>query len=125
MSKQARPTGVAIVVGLEILAGIITLVFSFYLLTLPYFPGNSVIYFTGFGLVSLMLAYGLWNGRRWAWILALILSAIGILFWFANLLDIITVSPSTDWGSIINIAIYLVIILYLTRPQVRSFFMGH
>ena len=87
MSKQARPTGVAILVGLEILAGIITLVMSFYLLTLSYFPVNSVTFFTGFGLVSFMLAYGLWNGRRWAWTLALILSAIGILFWLANIFN--------------------------------------
>ena len=123
MHKEVRPTGVTLLVILEILAGIGSFGMIFYvLLTQATFPINSVIYFTLFGSVSLILAYGLWSGGSWAWTATLILSTIGILFWLANLLGIITVSPSTDWGSIINIVIYLIIIFYLTRPHVKAFF---
>ena len=123
MHREVRPTGVTLLVILEILAGIGLFGMIFYvLLTQATFPINSAIYFTLFGSVSLILAYGLWSGGSWAWTATLILSTIGILFWLANLLDIITVSPSTDWGSIINIVIYLIIIFYLTRPHVKAFF---
>ena len=123
MHREVRPTGVTLLVILEILAGIIAFGMIFYVLLIQAtFPINSVIYFTLIGSVSLILAYGLWSGRSWAWTATLILSTIGILFWLANLLDIITVSPSIDWGSIINIVIYLIIIFYLTRPHVKAFF---
>ena len=123
MHREVRPTGVTLLVILEILAGIGSFGMIFYaLLTQPTFPGNSVIYFALFGSVSLILAYGLWSGSSRAWTATLILSTIGILFWLASLLDIITVSPSTDWSSIVNIVIYLIIIFYLTRPHVKAFF---
>ena len=122
VQTHAKPTGVTILVGLEVLAGIAALSMSFYLLTLPYFPGNALTFFTAFGLVSLLLAYGLWRGRSWAWTVTLVLSTIGIVLWLSNILEIITIAPSTFWGSIINIAIYVAIIFYLTRPHVKAFF---
>ena len=119
---QVKPTGITIIVGLEILAGIISLVMDVYLLTLPNFPGNALIFFTAFGLISLLLAYGLWMGKSWAWIVTLVLALIGIVFWLSNILEIITIAPSTVWGSIVNIVLYIVLIFYLTRPQVKAFF---
>lgn len=122
VQTQVKPTGVTILVVLEVLAGIAALAMSLSLLTLPYFPGNAFTIFTAFGLVSLLLAYGLWGGRSWAWTVTLVLSTIGLVLWLSNIFEIITISPSTFWGSIINIVIYLAIIFYLTRPQVKAFF---
>lgn len=122
VQTQAKPTGVTILVGLEVLAGIAALAMSLYLLTLPYFPGKAFTFFTAFGLVNFLLAYGLWKGRSWAWTVTLVLSTLGIVFWLANIFELITISPSTFWGSIINIVIYVTIIFYLTRPQVKAFF---
>jgi len=123
MQKEVRPTSVTLLVILEILAGIESFVMILYVLANQVtFSGNFVIYFTLFGSASLILAYGLWSGRSMAWPATLILSTIGILFWLANLLGIIALLPSTDWGSILDVVIYLVIIFYLTRPQVKAFF---
>ena len=119
---QVKPIGVKILVGLEVLAGIATLAMSLYLLTLSNFPGNALTFFTVFGLVSFLLAYGLWGGRSWAWTVTLVLSTLGIVLWLSNIAGIITISPSTFWGSIINIAIYVAIIFYLTRPHIKAFF---
>lgn len=119
---KERPTGIALLVSLEFISGLIGLGMTFYLLTLTYFPGNSVIYFSLSGVTSLILAYGLWIGKRWARTITLILSIVGILLWFSNILGILTISPSSFLTSIINIALNVVIIYYLTRPHIKDYF---
>jgi hypothetical protein len=63
------------------------------------------------GALGLLIAYGLFKGHPWARNLALILSFLGIIINIGSL-------PI----SIISIAIDLLIIYYLTRPQVKAFF---
>jgi len=55
----------------------------------------------------------IWRGKRWAWVLALILSVLGILI-SAILLTV----SYTEIISIINAAI----LYYITRPGIRRFF---
>ncbi len=119
---KERPTGIALLVSLEFISGLIGLGMTFYLLTLTYFPGNSVTYFSLSGVTSLILAYGLWIGKRWARTITLILSLVGILLCLYNILGILTVSPSSFLTSIINIALNVVIIYYLTRPHIKDYF---
>jgi len=119
---KERPTGIVLLVSLEFLAGIFALGMTLYLLTLTYFPGNSVTYFTLFGVMSLILAYGLWIGKRWARTITLILSIIGILLWLSNILGVLSISPSSFLNSIINIVLNMVIIYYLTRPHLKDYF---
>ena len=119
---KERPTGIVLLAGLEFISGILNLGITFYLLTLTYFPGNSILYFSVFGVVTLILAYGLWIGKKWARTTTFILSIVGILFWLSNLLGILTISPSSDLTSIINIVLNVVIIYYLTRPHIKDYF---
>ena len=63
------------------------------------------------GLFQLFVAWGLWTGRKWAWILALIFGVLGVIFAIINL-------PS----GIISLLINGVIIYYLFTPQVKAFF---
>lgn len=117
-----RPSGIVLLASLEALAGIFNLGLTVYLLTLTYFPGNSVILFTLFGVIDIILAYGLWTGKRWARTTTLILSIIGILLWLSNLLGILTITPYSFLTSIFNIVLNVVIIYYLTRPQIKDYF---
>jgi uncharacterized membrane protein (DUF2068 family) len=66
-------------------------------------------------LLNVLFAWGLWNGKGWAWILALIFAVLGILFSLVSLVR-------GGLGSIIVLIIDVVIVYYLTRPNVKAFF---
>ena len=67
------------------------------------------------GIAFLVLAYGLWRGKRWAWTVTLILSVIGIILAIASL-------AVGNMGAIVSIIINSVVIYYLYRPNVKAFF---
>ena len=76
------------------------------------------------------MAYGLWKGKGWAWIISIIVLFIGIA------VDIISVSITStgilsNTGSnllgdnasgIVSLAINAFIIYYLYRPHVKAYF---
>ena len=64
-----------------------------------------------FGVLYLIVAYGLWVGAGWAWWLTIILSILGIIGGILSL-------PV----GIITIFIEILIIYYFTRPHVKEFF---
>jgi len=66
-------------------------------------------------LLDLVLAWGLWTGKGWAWIVTLIFAVLGILF---SLVSVIR-------GGIVAIlilALDIIIIYYLFTPHVKAFF---
>ncbi|MFW9953410.1 MAG: hypothetical protein ACFFD3_02575 [Candidatus Thorarchaeota archaeon] len=63
------------------------------------------------GIIGLILFYGLWNLKRWAWFWTLIANALGVL---AGIMDPI--------ANIIGLAISIIIIIYLFVPDVRAAF---
>jgi hypothetical protein len=133
MEKRERPLGVTILAILEAIGGIIylagILIIGLFLeMIREFMPGAmpEAGFLKGFielivliativllilGLVSFLLAYGLWTGKGWAWTLTFIFSIIGILLGLISL-------PS----GIISILINVLILYYLTRPHVKAFF---
>jgi hypothetical protein len=67
------------------------------------------------GIASLVIAYGLFKGRGWAWTAAVVLSIIGIVM---SVVSIVT----GNFGSIISLIINGIIIYYLYRPHVKAYF---
>ena len=67
------------------------------------------------GIGYLAVSYGLLKGRGWAWSITLILSYIGIAL---AIVSIVT----GNFLPIINLAINIVIVYILYRPQVKAFF---
>ena len=63
-----------------------------------------------FGVLSIIAAYGLIKGLSWAWNYAIIMTILSVVSSIIIELNIFR----TIW--------YLIIILYLTRPGVRSYF---
>ena len=94
---------------------------------------GSVLLVIGIGYI--VMFYGLLKGKRWAWAITIILLLIGIAIQIistttGSLLNTSLSGSSSNTnsvisgiaGSIIGIAINIVIIYYLYRPHVKAFF---
>ena len=119
MSEKQRPTVVKILVAivvigsiLPIMAGIMILsggAFETYLM-LELLTGIIATYYVLVGVIGLVLAWGLWIGKGWAWILAVIVHVIGIITGLVTL-------PTGIAGVVMDgIVVYL-----LMRPDTRKF----
>lgn len=89
-------------------------------------PKNALFIFGGFlgiiggaliviGIAGFVVAWGLLTGKGWAWIVTIIVAIISIIL---NLIVVI----SGGLENIIGLIIYGIIIYYLYRPSVKSYF---
>jgi uncharacterized membrane protein HdeD (DUF308 family) len=109
-SQKHRPLGVTLVAILTAIGGLIFLGSGLGLLIIGF--GFILLVL---GIAYLVMAYGLWNGRGWAWTITLILSVIGIVVAIATIV-------AGNVSAVINIIIHGVVIYYLYRPNVKAFF---
>ncbi|HEX7031671.1 MAG TPA: hypothetical protein VF172_01600 [Nitrososphaera sp.] len=134
---MARPVGVTIIGILMAIAGVVMIIAGISAIALaPIIPmateseelamGISSTMFGGIaiasgaillslGIVSLVVAYGLFKGLSWAWTAAVVLSIIGIVM---SVVSIVT----GNFGSIVSLIINGVILYYLYRPHVKAYF---
>lgn len=132
-----RPLGVTIIGVLMAIAGIVMIIAGISSMALaPLIPmaaesqdlgmGISSAMLGGFavasgaimlalGIASLLIAYGLFKGRSWAWTAAVVLSIIGIIMSVVS-------TVTGNFGSIVSLIINGVIIYYLYRPHVKAYF---
>ena len=135
--KRERPFGVAIIAVLEALSGILYLLIGIFMIVggiafasiimkeinvpITGFSLGAIFMAVGvvliiFGIIALIMAKGLWDGKGWAWTITLILNVIGLIF------GIISLIFTRSGGGIIPLLINVIIIYYLTRPHVKAFF---
>jgi hypothetical protein len=62
-----RRIGVAILVSVQSLIGVIHFFFGFWLLSISMTDCTYSLYTVFFGLATLLFAYGLWIGKGWGW----------------------------------------------------------
>lgn len=110
--EKGRPLGITIIAILLIINGIIFLVTGTGILIFLPFIGIPLIII---GIANLFVAWGLLKGKGWAWIFTLIVNGISII------LNAVSIA-SGNVGAIVGIIINAVIIYYLYRPNVRSYF---
>ena len=67
------------------------------------------------GIASLVVAWGLLNGRGWAWIITIIISTVSIITSIVGI-------ASGGFYHIITLIIYAVILYYLYKPEVKAYF---
>ena len=67
------------------------------------------------GIADFVVAWGLLKGKGWAWIVTIIINIISAVL---NMISIVAGSIGSIWGLIIN----GIIIYYLYRPNVKSYF---
>ena len=93
---------------LEVVGAISTIGAGFLVGSLAGFAGAGfTALFVVIGLVELFLAWGLYTGRGWARIVALVFAVIGLI------------------GIPIGTIISIIILYYLTRPNVKAYFGAH
>jgi uncharacterized membrane protein (DUF2068 family) len=110
MQQKQRPLGVTIIAILTIIGGIALLSIGAVLFVI----GIGVVLVI-LGIAYLVMAYGLWKGKRWAWTITLIISVISIIVGIASI-------ATGNFGTIIHIIINAVVIYYLYRPNVKAYF---
>lgn len=138
---MARPLGVTVIAILMVIGGIVMLfagiaaVVAGSLLpfaaqtgnlpdtmSMPMLGGAAVgfgAFMLALGIAALVIAYGLFKGRGWAWTAAVVLSIIGIAL---AVLQIATSLAFGDPSGIISLIINGVILYYLYRPHVKAYF---
>lgn len=116
--QRDRPIGITIIAILMIISGIIFIISGIGLtalsvLSLAFLAGGigTII----LGIACLVVAWGLLKGAGWAWIITLIITIISIVVNIVHL-------ASGNTASIIGIIINGIIIYYLYRPNVKSYF---
>ena len=110
--QNNRPFGVTIIAILAILGGIGALVAGIALVAIIPFLGAALIII---GLAYFVVAYGLWKGLKWAWIITLIVTVIAFISEIGSIIV-------GNVGAVIPVIINAIIIYYLFRPNVKAYF---
>jgi drug/metabolite transporter (DMT)-like permease len=135
---KKRPTGVTIIAILIIIGGILLLLagiggvavgslFISQIIGLGFVIIGAIILAVGIGY--LVVSYGLLKGKRWAWTITVVLLFIGIAINIASIIfgsfainmDISTFLTANS-GNIAGIIISVIILYYMYRPHVKSYF---
>jgi lysylphosphatidylglycerol synthetase-like protein (DUF2156 family) len=129
--QTSRPLGVTIISILMIISGIVSIVSGLIgvvgalsLSTIS--PQSDVatlsiglmgvsIFIIILGVATLAIAWGLLKGKRWAWIITVIISIISIL------LSIIGIAMG-GYYQVITLILYGVILYYLYKTDVKTYF---
>lgn len=129
--RPERPLGITILAILGFLGGILIILagilftiggaFFFRATRAPLIPLAGLFGAVGvvliiIGIIELIISWGLWTGKGWAWWLTLIFSGLGVL---GSLFSIATGAISSG---AISLIIDAVIIYYLLRPHVKQYF---
>ena len=118
MFKRIRPFGVTLLAILVIISGVIAIVGGIFfatiasLLDIDFLGAMSGIVagiLVAIGIASFVMAWGLLDGRPWAWTATLVLTIISIIFELAS-------------ANFVGLIIDAIVLYYLFRPHVKAFF---
>ena len=65
------------------------------------------------GILYFAIAYGVWKGRGWAWMLGLVVSIIAIVF------GVLGLSSGVNLSNLIALALPIVVVYFLWQPDVK------
>jgi hypothetical protein len=115
---SSKPTGILVLAILQLIQAIMILAVAAIALlafaSLPIFGVLLAFFPLILGIIGLILFYGLWTLKGWAWLWTLIINILAIISGLlGNLMDI---------TNLISLAISVIIVIYLFMPNVRSAF---
>jgi hypothetical protein len=125
-----RPTSVLILTGLAVITGVLSFVGGWWLMlggsvgsTFGAPTGGTVIILGalmfGTGVASVVVGYGLWMRRRWAW------SGAFAVFGASVLVDVISVAftSASPLDLVVSVGIAVAAMWLLLQPKQRALFM--
>ena len=122
-----RPTGITVMAVLSAIGGVFGLLASLALLGLGAVSATSGlgglafvagIIILAYSVLSLVLAYGFWTLKPWAWPLGIGVQVLGVIQAVLQFMD----NSSNVISLVISLAIAGVILWYLYQPHVKSAF---
>ena len=121
-----RPTGIAILAALLILLGFLSLFGGLTTFAapsqavttpIPYVtPAALGVAYIVVGALGLIVGYGLWFLKGWAWILAIVVVALRVV------LDVVGLFSGSAMASFAGLVVSAVVLWYLFRPEVKRAF---
>lgn len=127
MQTKSRPLGVTIIAILIVIAGILTLLVGIGSIAIGPLTTLGLVFVAAgvvsliIGIAYLVMGYGLWKGKGWAWTISMIVLIIGIIIKLISLPRAVA-SGSNFSEDIVSIAISAFILYYLYRPHVKAYF---
>lgn len=128
-----RPTGVTILAVLSAIGGVFSILAGVALLGLGAIAGSVGagglgglaaifgIIFLALGIAEIVLAYGMWTLKPWAWTLGIGLAVVSLALVVVQAVLNGNIVQSLT-GSIVSIVIWAVVLWYLWQPQVKAAF---
>jgi hypothetical protein len=120
----SRPFGITVLVILRVIAAVLAIGGGILLAVLGGFVRRpflgavaevTAIILEIMAILSLVVSYGLWIGKGWAWLLTLVLACVSAVF---ALIGVAT----GHIGRLISLIIEAAVIYYLNTPHVKAFF---
>ena len=134
MSGMARPTGVTVIAILSFIGGILAILAGAATTLLGGLIGAATDSTVGgvfgglfavigivilvVGIAYIVAGYGLWRLRPWAWLVALVLSIVSLVFTILGIVG----GGGLGASQIVSLAVAGVIIYYLNTPEIKQAF---
>jgi len=124
---KGRFLGVAVLVAVQFIIGVIHAVFGFAMLSgsfsvaaLSVTPLVYSIYTSAYGLLTLLFTYLVWVGKRSGWIGTVTVSSFVILADSLTVLGLLSVLGIPKFAAVGEIPFSLLVMVYLLQPHIRS-----
>jgi len=118
LSQRKRPSGITLLVFLEIVLGVLLLLGARKTERANWALESAATFLIILAALSFCLAFGLWSGKNWAWIGGIGFAVFGIIFSVFMLF----IRPTI--GEAIYLIANTVMIYFLIQPRVQRHF-GH
>ena len=124
---KGRFLGVAVLVAVQFLIGVIHVVFGFAMLSgsfsvaaLSLTPLVYSVYTAVYGLLTLLFAYLVWVGKRSGWIGTVVVSLFVILADTLTVLGLLNALGIPKLAAVGEIPFSILVITYLLQPHVKT-----
>lgn len=128
ITYKGRRLGVLVLVGAQLLVGVIHVAFGFWLLSAQDAATNTTlnqgliysVYTVLFGLLTVVFAVGLWLQRSWGWWGTVAVAVFVIVADSLTLLDLPSIPGIPKFAGFGEITYSVLVLFYLLEPQIRK-----
>jgi hypothetical protein len=127
VSFKGRFLGIAVLVVVQFIIGIIHVIFGFAMLSVSFSvatfsmtPLVYAIYALAYGALTLLFTYLVWVGKRFGWIGTVAVSSFVILADVLTVLDLLSFLGIPKFAAIGEILFSILVLAYLLQYHVRS-----